>query len=525
MPSLDLNPEFKQALAIMENTNRNVFVTGRAGTGKSTLLSYFRAHTKKKIVVLAPTGVAALNVNGQTVHSFFGFKPDITLSKVKKLGKEGNKKAEVYKKLDAIVIDEISMVRADLLDCVEKFMRLNGKNPRLPFGGAQMIFIGDLYQLPPVVSSRDREAFAFAQYESPYFFSSKVFAPGALFEAGLPMDFVELEKVYRQTDDRFISLLNSIRNNSAEERHIKALNERFDASFEAPIGDFYIYLTSTNDAARVVNEQKLTELKEKEHVFTAQINGKFDFGSYPTDERLLIKAGAQVMMLNNDSAGRWVNGTVGRVVNIKKGDWGKIIEVEMADGEIEEVNPHEWDIFNYQFNKTSGQIETSAVGTFTQYPLRLAWAITIHKSQGKTFNKVIVDVGRGTFAHGQMYVALSRCTSLNGLVLKRKLEKRHIWMDWKVVKFLTRYQYGISNKLCSLENKIEIINRAIKENKPLKIVYLKSNDVKSRREIVPKIIGEQNYKGKTFLGVIAFCLTRQEDRVFRVDRILEIGDV
>lgn len=525
MPPLDLNPEFKKALAIMENTNHNIFVTGRAGTGKSTLLSYFRAHTKKKIVVLAPTGVAALNVNGQTVHSFFGFKPDITLSKVKKLGKEGNKKAEIYKKLDAIVIDEISMVRADLLDCVEKFMRLNGKNPRLPFGGAQMIFIGDLYQLPPVVSSRDKEAFAFAQYESPYFFSSKVFAPGALFKFGLPMDFVELEKVYRQTDDRFIALLNSIRNNSATPKHIAALNMRFDENFEAPNGDFYIYLTSTNEAARVVNEQKLTELKGREYVFMAQIDGKFDFGSYPTDERLRLKAGAQVMMLNNDSAGRWVNGTVGRVVNIKKGDWGKIIEVEMADGKTEEVNPHEWDIFNYQFNKASGQIETSAVGTFTQYPLRLAWAITIHKSQGKTFNKVIVDVGRGTFAHGQMYVALSRCTTLNGLVLKRKLEKRHIWMDWRVVKFVTKYQYGLAEKKCSVADKTEIITQAIKNKKPLGIVYLKNNDIKSKRKILPTRLGQMEYAGKTFLGVSAFCLTRQEDRVFRVDRILEIGDV
>ncbi|MDO8592499.1 MAG: AAA family ATPase [bacterium] len=519
---IEINSEFQRAWEIMENTSHNVFITGRAGTGKSTLLKYWRDRTKKKIVVLAPTGVAALNVNGQTIHSFFGFKPDITLSKVKRLKKGFGKKIELYKKLDAIVIDEISMVRADLLDSVEQFMRFNGPNPRLPFGGAQMIFIGDLYQLPPVVSSRDREAFASARYASPYFFSSRVFAPGALFDAGLPMDFVELEKVYRQTDGDFIALLNSIRNNSAAAKEIAALNQRYDNNFKSSANDCYIYLTATNDAARLVNEQKLTELKTKEYVFNADISGKFEANSYPTDERLRVKAGAQVMLLNNDAAGRWVNGTIGRVVDIKNGAAGKIIEVLMPGGETEPVIPHEWDIFSYLYDNKTGQIETDTVGTFTQYPLRLAWAVTIHKSQGKTFDKVIVDVGRGTFAHGQMYVALSRCTSFGGLVLKQKLEKRHILMDWKVVQFLTRYQYGLADKLYPLADKIEIIKNAIKQKQPLKIVYLKSNDTKSRRQIIPKTIGEMEYNDKAFLGLVAFCAARQEDRTFRVDRILEI---
>lgn len=519
---LDFNTEFRQALEIMEKTDKNVFITGRAGTGKSTLLTYFRDHTTKKIVVLAPTGVAALNVRGATIHSFFGFKPNVTLAKVRALDKKNSRRVELYKKLDAIVIDEISMVRADLLDCVEKFMRLNGPNPNRPFGGAQMIFIGDLYQLPPVVTSREKKIFT-THYESPYFFSAKVFAPGALFAAGLSMEFIELEKVYRQKDDAFIALLNSIRNNSAREAEMAALNRRYDPDFEPPAGDFYIYLTATNDAARDINERKLAGLPGKAYRFSARISGRFDRSYYPTDELLIVKAGAQVMMLSNDTRGRWVNGTMARVTAIKKDEAGEaVIMVELPGGATEEVAPHEWDIFSYQYDARRGQIETNTVGSFRQYPLKLAWAVTIHKGQGKTFDKVVVDVGRGTFAHGQMYVALSRCTTLEGLVLKRRLEPRHIWMDWKVVRFVTRYQYDLAERKTPLKDKTAGIRAAIKNKQPLQIVYLKNNDIKSRRIIIPKRLGEMEYAGKTFLGVEAFCLTRREDRVFRVDRILEM---
>ncbi len=452
LKNLDLNQEFKHALDLMENSDKNIFVTGRAGTGKSTLLEYFRHHTKKKIVVLAPTGVAAVNVHGQTIHSFFRFKPDIALSKIKKKGDDND---SIYKKLDAIVIDEVSMVRADLLDCVDKFMRLNGRDNRRPFGGTQMIFIGDLYQLPPVVTSRDRTAFA-NSYGSPYFFSAMVFTDRGLLHEGFKMEMIELEKIYRQKDQGFIDLLNMVRNNSVTDSELEMLNIRHDANFFPRESELYVYLTSTNAMAQEMNEIRLNDLAGQELKFTGEILGKFDNYSLPTEEKLVVKVGAQVMMLNNDQLGRWINGSTGKIVNAKKDErGGTVIVVKLDDGEEVEVVPYTWDLYEYRFDRSTKSIESKSVGSFTQYPLRLAWAITIHKSQGKTFNKVVVDIGRGTFAHGQMYVALSRCTSLEGLVLKKPIEKRHIWMDCRVVQFVTKYQNVLSENNCPLDKKVE----------------------------------------------------------------------
>lgn len=251
--TIEINPEFRRALDVMETTGKNIFITGKAGTGKSTLLDYFRNATRKKVAVLAPTGVAALNVRGQTIHSFCRFKPDITLDKVKKISGKG---AALYKNLDAVIIDEISMVRADLLDCVERFLRLNGPHPKKRFGGIQMIFIGDLYQLPPVVTSAERNVFS-TQYETPYFFSSRIFN-----EPGFDMEFVELEKIYRQTEEDFILLLNATRNRSVTDEDIGRLNRRCDAGFVPPDEDFYIHLTSTNDLAYKRNQEKLALVRE-----------------------------------------------------------------------------------------------------------------------------------------------------------------------------------------------------------------------------------------------------------------------
>ncbi|MFH1362141.1 MAG: AAA family ATPase, partial [bacterium] len=251
---IELNDLFKKSLELLENSGQNLFITGKAGTGKSTLLDYFRGQTKKRVVVLAPTGVAAINVRGETIHSFFGFKPDITLDKVRKLDFEKRGKPNIYKKIEAIVIDEISMVRADLLDCVDKFLRLNGPDKNLPFGGLQMIFFGDLYQLPPVVTSREQHIFK-GHYASPYFFSARVFQI-------VKFEYLELEKVYRQKDEKFIALLNAIRNNSATETELTALNQRYLPDFEAT-GDYSIYLTTTNQMARELNEVRLNSLKGK----------------------------------------------------------------------------------------------------------------------------------------------------------------------------------------------------------------------------------------------------------------------
>ena len=512
---IELNGQFKRALDLMENTDHHIFVTGKAGTGKSTLLSYFRKITEKKIVVLAPTGVAAVNIKGQTIHSFFGFKPNITLSKVKKVSAMYNK---IYKKIDAIVIDEISMVRADLLDCIDKFLRLNGKKKNLPFGGVQMIFIGDLYQLPPIISRDEKEIFK-EHYKSGYFFSSFVFE-------NFQMDFIELEKIYRQKDKKFISALNNIRNNSVTSKDLSEINKRFDLDFEPEVDDFYVYLTTTNDLSRRINEEHLKKVKGEEYYFKGKMKGKFDEKHFPTDIDLTIKEGAQVMLLNNDSQGRWFNGSIGKVIGTGEGDEeDDVVFVELESGDVVEVGTYNWTIFKYVYNDKTNALETEESGSFIQYPLKLAWSLTIHKSQGKTFDKAIIDVGRGTFAFGQMYVALSRCVSLEGLVLKKPIEKRHIFIDWKVVEFVTKYQYKISEENMPLEKKVEAIQEAIKNNQKLKIIYLKANDEKSKRTIKPKYIGDLEYAGKTFLGMKAICLTRGEGRVFKVDRILELEKV
>lgn len=509
---IEINPQFEKALDLIENTNKNVFITGRAGTGKSTLLSYWRKITKKKSVVLAPTGVAALNVKGQTIHSFFRFKPGITLDKVKKAY---GKRKEIYQKINSIVIDEISMVRSDLLDCVDKFMRLNGNNKNLSFGGAQMIFIGDLYQIPPVVTGKEREIFR-TLYKSQYFFDSKVFA-------SLKMEFIELEKVYRQHDQNFIDLLNVIRNNSADEKHLLAINKRFDPDFDPDLKDFFICLTTTNKLAEEINQKQLAKLKNKIHTYHGEILGDFSLRSLPTKIKLLVKIDSQIMMLNNDKNGKWVNGSVGKIINIKpQRNKDDIVIAQLTNGSKVKVSPFTWELFKFSIDEKTGKLISETVGSFTQYPFMLAWAVTIHKAQGKTFDNVVIDIGKGTFCHGQMYVALSRCTTLSGLILKKPIEKKHIFMDWRVVKFLTQYQYQISENKLSLDKKIKIIEQAIENKSRLKIIYLKANDEKSKRIIEPNFVGEMEYLSKTYLGVSAFDSKRQEERNFKVERILEI---
>lgn len=433
---IELNDQFQKALEVMES-GRNVFITGKAGTGKSTLLSYFRTHTGKKIVTLAPTGVAALNIQGETIHSFFGFKPDITPGKIKKL----KKRKKIYQKLDAIIIDEISMVRADLLDCVDKFMRLNGPDSKKPFGGTQMIFIGDLYQLPPVVTNREREMFKLI-YESPYFFSADVFTK-------LGMEYIELEKVYRQKDEIFKDLLNAVRNNSITDRDLRLLNSRVGQDLSCTEKNGYeVHLVTTNLMAAIINDDYLAKLKTSIHTSQAEINGDFKRESYPTNEELKFGIGSQVMLLNNDNRGRWVNGSIGVIQEIRGIGVYEIVTiiVKLSSGEQVEVEPFTWEIFHFDYDEKAGTVESEIVGSFTQYPLKLAWAITIHKSQGKTFEKVTIDMGNGAFAHGQTYVALSRCTSLEGIALKKPIKRSHIIMDRKIVDFLTSYQYLLSEK-------------------------------------------------------------------------------
>lgn len=429
---LDFNAEFSRAFDLLENSADHLFITGKAGTGKSTLLEYFRDHTTKNVAVLAPTGVAAVNVKGQTIHSFFRFKPDITPDTVKmiRLRKEAK---EMFSSLDAVIIDEVSMVRADLLDCIDRFLRRHGRSSRRPFGGVQMILIGDLYQLPPVVTRSEEDVFR-DFYESPYFFSAKVFQ-------NIRTECIDLSRIYRQVDDVFISLLNAIRHNEAEDRDLEMLNQRVDPGFVPGGDDFFVYLTTTNAAADRINAYQLNRIHGKEFCFQARQDGTFDERSLPTKDFLELKTGAQVMLLNNDPDGRWVNGTIGKVVSVAE-DLSKtdLIEVELEDGRVVDVGPFTWEMFRFRFDEESRQLVSESVGSFMQYPLKLAWAVTIHKSQGKSFSKVILDIGTGAFAHGQTYVALSRCTSLEGIVLRRPIAKRDIIVDPRIVDFMRRLE-------------------------------------------------------------------------------------
>jgi ATP-dependent DNA helicase PIF1 len=511
---IDINGEFRKALDILENSSRHVFITGKAGTGKSTLLDYFRQTTDKEVAILAPTGVAALNIQGQTIHSFFGFKPGVTPEKIKKV--TGREKG-IYKVFDTIIIDEVSMVRADILDCIEKFLRLNGPYRKQWFGGVQMVFIGDLYQLPPVVTAAEKEIFTH-RYETPYFFSAQAFK-----EQSFKMEFIELEKVYRQTEADFISLLNSIRNRSCTNEDMERLNLNHRPDFIPPDNGFYITLTSTNELATTRNLEKLEALPESAVHYNGLLKGAFDRSSLPAEEILSLKRGAQVMLVNNDKYGRWVNGTLGRVSGMERNDdGGNCILVKLQSGETVEVTPHTWELFEYEYDRATKHISTRKTAAFTQYPIRLAWAVTIHKSQGKTFDKVVIDIGRGTFAHGQVYVALSRCTSFAGIILTKKISRAHIRMDWRVVKFLTRFQYKKAGERVSYEERRSIINDAIRRGMDLEILYLKPDDTKSLRMIRPVSIEDMEYRGKIFEGLRAYCHLRKKERAFRIDRILEI---
>lgn len=512
--NIEINPEFSRAIELMGNTDKSLFITGKAGTGKSTLLEHFCSNTKKKPIVLAPTGVAALNVKGQTIHSFFNFYVDVTPEKIlKKKTKPRNE--NLYKKLQTIIIDEVSMVRADLLDCIDIFLRLYGPENKKPFGGVQMVFVGDLYQLPPVVSGEEKEIFN-GHYSTPYFFSAHIMSQ-------LELEVIELEKVYRQKDSEFVGLLNRIRNNSVEAEDIRHLNTRFVPDKMPENNEFYISLTTTNKKADEINDEYLNALNGKMHTAAATISGDFSKEYYPTATDLQFKVGAQIMLLNNDQQRRWVNGSIGVIESVKMNtDDEEYINIRLNyNDRLVSVEPYSWEVFKFSFD--GAQIVSEAVGTFTQYPFRLAWAITIHKSQGKTFDKVIIDIGKGTFVAGQMYVALSRCTSFEGIILKTPIKPHNIRTDFRIFKFLTSYQYKKSAAELSLDSKLSMIRTAIQEKTKLDIVYLKANDTKSFRTVVPLKVGEEDYNGKKFPGMKAFCTSRNEERMFHVGRILKIA--
>lgn len=429
---ITIDKDFKRALKAFLETDSHVLVTGRAGTGKSTLLNYYLSITEKQGAVVAPTGVAAVNVGGETIHSFFKFHPGITVEEAQKNALR-RKDKEIYEKLEELIIDEISMVRADLLDCVEAFLRTIRRQKR-PFGGVRLIMFGDLYQLPPVVTNEEKKEIE-ARYDSPFFFSS--FAYQAL-ESQLTdrVERVELQQIYRQTEVDFIGILNKIRDGSVEEEDLRRLNGRLFDAFEDSEG--YIVLTATNYQADEINNQQLKMLETEERVYKAGFSGDFPKAQMPTQEHLVLKTGARVMLLNNDQQKRWVNGTVGTVAKTEEGFIEVEIDPSAGSGQVMRVRvePFSWTAYKSEYDAKNDRIEKREVGSFIQLPVRLAWAVTIHKAQGKTFEKVIVDMGRGAFAHGQTYVALSRCKSLEGLRLVKPIGRGHVIMDRRVVEFL-----------------------------------------------------------------------------------------
>lgn len=428
------NKEFQDALQLITHTRQSVFLTGKAGTGKSTFLKYICNHTRKKYVVLAPTGIAAINAGGVTLHSFFKLPfrpmlpddPDLSLShgRIFEFFKYPKEKRKIIAEVDLIIIDEISMVRADIIDCVDRILRVYSGNMRLPFGGKQLLFVGDVFQLEPVVPSDQKEILSLF-YASPFFFSARVFKDINL----VP---IELQKVYRQTDPVFINVLDRIRNNAARKQELDTLNGRYFPSFEPQNEDMYITLPTRRDQVDFINEKKLAELPGEEYVSVGKIEGDFPESSLPTQLNLSIKEQAQVIFIDNDYERRWVNGTIGMVSGI---DENGNVYVLLESGVEHLVEPTSWRNYKYKYNEKERRIEEEIVGTFEQLPIRLAWAITVHKSQGLTFSRVVVDLTGGVFVGGQTYVALSRCTSLEGLVLKSKISSRDIFIRKEIVEF------------------------------------------------------------------------------------------
>ncbi|MBA2126185.1 AAA family ATPase [Hyphomicrobium methylovorum] len=408
-------PAFERAAAFLEERGGgNLFVTGRAGTGKSTLLKALRDAYAERMVVLAPTGLAAINIGGQTIHSFFGFPPRLVQESDIRRSRNGR----VMRKLEYLVIDEASMVRSDLMWAIDKALRVNRGRAREPFGGVRMLLFADLHQLPPVVQEPEVLTHLIETHGSPFFFRVPAL------QEGPGTALLELEQIFRQTDSSLIRVLNAVRDGNVSDEDLAFINKRVSPIRTLSEGEPYVILTTTNAAARRINSRYLAALEGPVQRFDATVTGDFSTTVEPAETALELKPGAKVMLLRNDPDKRWVNGTIARISRLTHNQ----VFVEIGDRE-HEVEPAAWEHRRYAFDQASEKIVETVAGTFKQFPLRLAWALTIHKAQGLTLDKVYVDLGGGTFAHGQTYVALSRCRTLEGLALARPLTRRDVMFD------------------------------------------------------------------------------------------------
>lgn len=438
------NKEFQDALNLIKYTRQSVFLTGKAGTGKSTFLRYICENTKKKHVVLAPTGIAAINAGGSTMHSFFKLPfypllpddPNFSLQRgrIHEFFKYTKPHRKLLEELELVIIDEISMVRADIIDAVDRILRVYSRNLREPFGGKQLLLVGDVFQLEPVVKGDEREILN-RFYPTPYFFSARVFGQ-------IDLVSIELQKVYRQTDSRFIQVLDHIRNNTVGATDLQLLNTRYGTQIEQSEADMYITLATRRDQVDYINERKLAALPGDPVTFHGEITGDFPESSLPTSQELVLKPGAQIIFIKNDFDRRWVNGTIGTVSGFDPIE--ETLYVITDDGKECDVKQEVWRNIRYTYNEEKKEIEEEVLGTFKQYPIRLAWAITVHKSQGLTFSRVVIDFTGGVFAGGQTYVALSRCTSLEGIQLKKPISRADVFVRPEIVSFSERFNNRIA---------------------------------------------------------------------------------